>query len=476
MNYLLTTVVKLTICNTNTRCLRVLAPLRHLITTQASVNVSVQALYDRSELHEMSYIFHSLMSNKTYAGTSKQGRERNKQHYTAMLNNYRYKHNQTHQINPAHNTRFYKYITRTGGIAHFHMMPLLLVAKADALCFEDCLIRFLGTHALNEDRRREKSDLARKATQVISSIKNAKSGNKNRKYSKKRKRYTQITKHSPNITHFHSPDHDFEPKLYRMDTDKFFYLRLDNLFKDNEDTTITIHITTGRSHTHSHNFQHCWALSTGTHNDTTYQLNTLAPMIFARTFRGTVQVTPTRRITRDRAIYNTIQRLSIHSKRMKHTKQQHADVLTRIAPLLTPFDWLALFRNTKTIKHDKNMVNTVRRFIRHYMFTSYNISTRQLNTGLSVNITLSYHPNTSITNVKSCHRALVHAITTHNKKLRSVLQNTLYTTFRKTKNIGSYLLNYRNAVKTFDPKSPPPCSHPHLCKKTKHRKHFLFMP
>ena len=122
------------------------------------------------------------------------------------------------------------------------------------------------------------------------------------------------------------------------------------------------------------------------------------------------------------------------------------------------------------------MVNTVRRFIRHYMFTSYNISTRQLNTGLSVNITLSYHPNTSITNVKSCDRALVHAITTHNKKLRSVLQNTLYTTFRKTKNIGSYLLNYRNAVKTFDPKSPPPCSHPHLCKKTKHRKHFLFMP
>ena len=252
INRLLFEVFKIAICNTSTRCLQVLPLLRHLITTQATVDISVQGLYDRSELRELSYFWGSPLSPKGYAGTSQQGRERNKQHYTAMKNNYQYKHDIKTTINPAHNTRFYKYITKVSGITHFFMMPLVLIAKIDAVPFEDCLIRYLGTRALNEDRRRDSMLLAKKTTQVVLTTKN-----KRVSRTTKRKRTRKPDTHRSYKTHYHNTTVDFVPKLYRVDTDDFFYHRLDSLFTNNENNTIIVHITVGKSLTHSHNFLHC---------------------------------------------------------------------------------------------------------------------------------------------------------------------------------------------------------------------------
>ena len=446
--------------NTTSSCLSI-AHFRHLIVAQESLKLSFEFITNRSEIRQVLYEKGSVLSRHAYGGRTKHYRKRDGQHISFELSHYLHDTQTTTQIpKPTNCSRLYKHITKHFGSAYYYFMPLILIANSDAPYCEKLLIQSLLHRALNDDTNQPTLLRAK----IFKSFKHTKHTKK--KPPSKRRSHKTLTQQTQQTTHIHRhhPEHHFKPKLFRTTTDNFFYIRLDKLFEDNSQNTITVRVTNGKSHTHRDNIKHCWGDSILTYNNTTYLFSQFAHLIFTHDFSGDFEITPQRTTTRDRQLFHIIHYT---------IKNQNTLALSLIIPHITPQDWFALYKNTTKIQHIRPLFYSVRRFIRTHLHTTLNITTQQLNSGISANLTLSYHPNINMRFVKQCHSLLIHALLNHNKKLTHCIQSNLYTTFRKSKTIGSLIINHRTVCKAFDPSNAPTCTTPHLCSDDRH---YLKMP
>ena len=107
------------------------------------------------------------------------------------------------------------------------------------------------------------------------------------------------------------------------------------------------------------------------------------------------------------------------------------------------------------------------------MFKAYKITTKQLNTGVSTNISLFYHPSTCVPAVKHCQHLLIAAHHSIRPQLACVLPEHTYTTLKRNTTLGDLLFNYRSVDKNYRLDSPPACCGLETCTSDKHG---LLMP
>ena len=128
---------------------------------------------------------------------------------------------------------------------------------------------------------------------------------------------------------------------------------------------------------------------------------------------------------------------------------------TRIIPFLhlqPPLFWIGLFKTAHLHHNQQSMTNKIRKFIQQYLFTSYNIPTKQIITTINLNITYKYHPILSNHHISTAHKIIVSSHTTH-KQFKD-----LYTTVTTNNTIGDTLLNHILFFKSFHKDHPPTCT------------------
>ena len=387
------------------------------------------------------YIMTSPYYRKMYVGSTKNpGTSRPQNHYSFLHALHKATLKATHHLpratflNRDQNRRVYRFITDNTP-SSFFFIPLIRMHLTDALAFEYICIRRVGNNALNEDRGH--SPFPRPSQPLAKS---------SRKRCRSRKR-SQTKRHSccsashPNM---------FSPALFRETRKSIFFFRLDNLLQNNIGKTVDITFTHGTVLCNIVCIKATFGLSKILDIP---GVRTLSSLFRKRCPTGHIQRTFHTRITpiRSTTIHHSVIQFILQAKNIDNNCSLFAH--------LPPHFWLQLFHTINKRKHLHRLKATfrVRKFIKHYLYISYHIPTKAINAGLSLNLTLHYHPSLHLSSITKLQRLLTVSLSPHPQAFP-----TRYTTIKPPLPISTIIFNQHKFINQYNSKHPPQCT----CKTT----------
>jgi hypothetical protein len=374
---------------------------------------------------------------------------------------YKYRAQITQHITPANNSKFYRHVIRTAQPGSFFFTPIILIANIDAHDFEQILIRSMHYFALNDPHA-----FPNHVPSIVTTLKSATHRNTKRK-TKQRKRtqkrhsqrlHTALTSTQKTPTFTFIP---ITPQLFRVHTERCFYYRLSSLLQNNLHKVIAVHFYPGRPHTNTYHTYHTFGPTLITICDRVYTLWEALNSLLKPSFSGRFLLLPVRRRTLNERLLRRLGRPLLYP----------ITTITSIAPHFNALHWLSFFRNTHKFA-DRKMATIARKHIKSFLFKSYQITTKQIVTGLHTNIVLHHHPNTQTHTARSCQQLILSAHAREHPQLSNLFPTKSFLTIKRNKTLGELLFNYRSITDSFDPANPPPCLTPKRCK----HGHFLLLP
>ena len=255
--------------------------------------------------------------------------------------------------------------------------------------------------------------------------------------------------------------HQFQPKLYRVNNQKYFYIRLNSAFTDNTNQFISLHITTGKSYTNNHTFLHTFKHSIFLIDQQILNFENAWKIISNRHFSGTIETLPIQKMTRDYTLMYKI----YNNKNKPH-------LLSTLAPHYTIHDWLNLFFRMSQFEN-RHIARTVRQLIRNFLFSQYQFTTKQINNGINLNVTIYYHHLTNKHHIRNCQQLIIQSHIANTPTIKQLLPQKVYTTFKRNPTTAQSIVNYKTITDSYDPNTPPKCCQSTHCK---NNTHMLLLP
>ena len=368
--------------------------------------------------------------DKIYIGQTKDFYKRFKQHIYHTRNVMTGQKQENPSLNTTKNSnkRLYKHLARN----NFLMIPIMRIYHTNCLSTEKVLIRTFGTLALNIEGNERMKTIPKIISSTSLKNTNARKTRKRKRKQKTTQTHSRPKPEAPELRTVMTATGEqtyikniIIPVLFTCNNNTYTNLLTILNTHINETITITIYPTHNKHMVHNTMIHICkfsYHTSKIIINKIPCDWKHITPLLCSSNHKQTLTITPTRTNTMTENIF-----LMIRTNQSKHKINSLISTMNdMIAEKLTIFFWMNLFRIANKFNCQKTTIK-IRRFLKHYIYLYYNITTKEIIFGISLNIVLYFHPLINKHALSNCHKKIILCFT----KNKNMIQNT-YTTLKKT--------------------------------------------